>query len=235
MCHLKCGAATEKIGFETIHRPQVRLYPCKQGRYAITVLRKAVTILVKSRVRAHIALGANEPSAIGAPLATLEEALRLLAESGARPVATSRWRRSAAFPPGSGPDFVNGAATVETALAAGDLLAVLHDVERRLGRERRKRWGPRVCDLDLLAYGETIAPDPDEVERLMALGDAAGEAPPPDRMILPHPRMHERAFVLAPLADIAPDWRHPLLGQTVREMLGGLDAERLAEIEVIDV
>lgn len=183
---------------------------------------------------AHIALGANQPSTIGAPKETLLIALRLLEGASVSVTRVARWRRSAAYPPGAGPDYVNGAATVETALGPEALLARLHEVEARLGRERRARWGPRVCDLDLIAMGDRVAPDEAELRRLMALGPKAAEAPAPTRLALPHPRMHERAFVLAPLAEIAPDWRHPVTGATVAEMLASLPEAARAEVTCLD-
>lgn len=114
------------------------------------------------------------------------------------------------------------------------MLAALHQVEHELGRERLERWGPRVCDLDLIACGGLVTPDEETVRSLMALGDAAAQAPAPDRLILPHPRMHERAFVLAPLADVAPDWRHPLTGRSVAEMLADLPRAARDEVETLD-
>ena len=114
-----------------------------------------------SRMKALIALGANLPSTTGTPLETLTEALRLLGDSDCAVIAVGRWRSCPAYPPGSGPDFVNGAAMVETSLSPNALLAKLHGVEAALGRTREKRWEPRICDLDLIACGDVIAPDPE--------------------------------------------------------------------------
>lgn len=175
------------------------------------------------------------PSAFGGPRTTLEMALQRLAARGVQPLAIARWRRTPAFPAGSGPDYVNGAALMETSLAPEPLLALLHEVEASLGRERRARWAPRVCDLDLVACGDLVLPDVETVRALFALSpEAAGAAPAPNRLILPHPRMQERAFVLAPLCDIAPDWRHPLSGRSVAEMLAALPEAARAEVEIVE-
>ncbi|MEM9735430.1 MAG: 2-amino-4-hydroxy-6-hydroxymethyldihydropteridine diphosphokinase, partial [Pseudomonadota bacterium] len=104
------------------------------------------------------------------------------------------------------------------------------EVEAALGRERPARWAPRVCDLDLIAVGEAVLPDPETQAAWMALDRGRAQTVVPPRLILPHPRLQERAFVLVPLADIAPEWRHPILGQTARELCDGLDAAALAEI-----
>jgi 2-amino-4-hydroxy-6-hydroxymethyldihydropteridine diphosphokinase len=180
---------------------------------------------------ALIALGANMPAAGQDPASTLRRAIDLLAAFPQIKVTrVARWYRTPAWPPGSGADFVNGAASLAGDLAPGDLLARLHEVEDRLGRTRPVRWGPRACDLDLLGMGSLVLPDRATVERWMALPPEAAAAETPDRLILPHPRLHERAFVLVPLSDVAPDWRHPVLGRTVAEMRAGLPAERLAEV-----
>jgi 2-amino-4-hydroxy-6-hydroxymethyldihydropteridine diphosphokinase len=177
-----------------------------------------------------IALGANLPSAVGGPLDTLEAALAALAANGVTVTAASPWYRTPAYPPGSGPDYVNGAAVVATGLDPLALLARLHAVEEALGRRRGTRWGPRVCDLDLLAAGAAILPDAATAWAWMRRkGDDRMALP--DRLVLPHPRLQERGFVLRPLADVAPDWRHPLLGATVREMLAALPPEALEGVE----
>ena len=181
---------------------------------------------------ALVAIGSNLPGEARNSLETCISTLALIESPDVRILRCARWRRSAAYPAGSGPDFVNGAIALETSLTAADLLSRLHGVEAKLGRERRVRWGPRVCDLDLIGYADEITPDTETLRRLMREGATSIEAP--DEMILPHPRMHERAFVLEPLADIAPDWRHPVLGQTVAEMLAKLPAALRAEVTVLE-
>ena len=161
-----------------------------------------------------IGLGANLPSAEhGAPRATLEAALEMLGALGAPAVRRSRWYRSPPLADPSQPWFVNGVAALETGLAPLPLLALLHEVERRLDRVRRVRWEARVIDLDLLAYHDLVV--------------GSGEAP--GGLVLPHPRLHERAFVLRPLAEVAPLWRHPALGRTVAELLSQLPGDQFAE------
>jgi len=154
-----------------------------------------------------VAIGANLPSPThGPPRATCEAALAELSRRGLRIVRRSRWYESAPVPLADQPWYVNGVVAVETDLSPEDLLALLHDVECQFGRERRELNAARVLDLDLLAYGDLVR-----------------EAPPP---ILPHPRLAERAFVVLPLADVAPDWWHPVTGQSVADMRRALPADQ---------
>ncbi len=159
----------------------------------------------------YIGLGSNLHSPrFGPPLAACEAALAGLPGVGARVRRRARWYRSAPQPPSDQPWFINGVAEVETALSAPELLAALHRIEEDFGRRRRVKDEPRVIDLDLLAYGDLVSV-------------------PGDRPILPHPRLAERAFVLLPLAELAPAWRHPLSGLSVAEMIARLSPGSTAE------
>lgn len=149
-----------------------------------------------------IALGANLPSRYGSPEETLVQAISALEERGLRVVGRSSIWRTAPVPVSDQPWYRNGVIAVETDLSALDVLEVLHAVERAFGRVRAERNAPRLLDLDLIAYHAEIAQQ--------------------DGFYVPHPRMHERAFVLEPLAEIAPEWVHPVLGLSVGEMLKNL-------------
>jgi 2-amino-4-hydroxy-6-hydroxymethyldihydropteridine diphosphokinase len=162
-----------------------------------------------------LGLGGNLASPeYGTPVQVLGAALDELTCAGVRLRGCSPWYRSAPVPASDQPWFVNGVARVETPLAPRALLALLHRVEARLGRRRGVRWAARIIDLDLLAYGEHIIAGNDQAD-----------------LVLPHPRLHERAFVLAPLADLAPTWRHPVSGKSAAELLAALgDGQPLQKI-----
>ncbi len=151
-----------------------------------------------------VALGANLPSPrFGDPLGACIAALAALEAAGARPARMSRWYRSAPVPASDQPWFINGVAVLDSDLPPAGILALLHGVERNFGRVRRARNEARVIDLDLLAHGDRVS--------------RPGEVP-----VLPHPRLGERAFVVLPLAELVPDWRHPVSGLSARELAARL-------------
>lgn len=161
------------------------------------------------------------------------QALELFAGAALRISAQSRWYRAPAFPAGQGPDYVNGVVKIETTLPAVSVLAALHHIEDQLGRTRPKRWASRVIDLDLLALGAEVAPDLPGFRYWQSLPLSAQMQEAPAELILPHPRLQDRAFVLKPLVEIAPDWKHPVLGQTSGALLAALPPKARAEIQAL--
>ncbi|MCW3476150.1 2-amino-4-hydroxy-6-hydroxymethyldihydropteridine diphosphokinase [Limobrevibacterium gyesilva] len=159
-----------------------------------------------------VAIGANLPGVDGrGPLVTCRaaaEALRTL--PGLRLQALSPWYETAPMPPSGQPPYVNGVARLEGVAEPAALLARLQAIEARGGRRRGAANAARTLDLDIIAMDALVrdAPDP----------------------VLPHPRAHERAFVLAPLRDVAPDWVHPRLGRTAEELLAALPPQEVARL-----
>ena len=162
---------------------------------------------------AMVAIGANLPGADGAPaIDTCRWAVGELGRiPGMRVVAVSSWWASAPIPPDPGsPPYINGVARLEGAATPEALLAALHAIEDAAGRARPYPNAPRVLDLDLIDLGGRVL---------------AGPAP-----ILPHPRAHLRAFVLRPLAEVAPGWVHPVLRQPVEALIEALDPQEIRRL-----
>ncbi|MGE5767893.1 MAG: 2-amino-4-hydroxy-6-hydroxymethyldihydropteridine diphosphokinase [Bacteroidota bacterium] len=177
-----------------------------------------MTIIVCENVRENmilVGLGSNLTTArLKSSQAVLEAALNALEKKNITVVRRSLWYRSAPVPPSDQPWFVNGVAQVETSLPPHALLEALHSVEAEYGRVRGAPNASRTLDLDLLAYGDLVMDEPGGLR-------------------VPHPRLAERAFVLQPLAELVPQWRHPVSGLTAEALLarlpGGQAVEQLEE------
>ncbi|WP_119421119.1 2-amino-4-hydroxy-6-hydroxymethyldihydropteridine diphosphokinase [Desertibaculum subflavum] len=162
-----------------------------------------------------VALGSNLPAAAHAsPLDTLRAAIARLPAHGVAVERQSRFYTSPAWPPSDQPDYVNAVVAVTTDLPPAALLAALLRIEREFGRQRSVPNAARTLDLDLIAYDHLVVNTPDR------------------SLQLPHPRAAARPFVLLPLRDVAPDWRHPVTGRTVAELLAGLDLAGTHSLEV---
>ena len=170
-----------------------------------------------------IAMGGNLPFQGRAPQIVIADALAELNGVGLSVLAQSRLFRTPCFPVGAGPDYINGAAVLDGGdLTADEILSRLQGVENMFGRAREKRWGGRTLDLDVLAFGDSILPDAATFAHWYDLAPEQQTIQTPHELILPHPRMHQRAFVLVPLMDIAPDWVHPVLGKSIGQLCAHL-------------
>ncbi|MBI3198240.1 MAG: 2-amino-4-hydroxy-6-hydroxymethyldihydropteridine diphosphokinase [Rhodospirillales bacterium] len=147
----------------------------------------------------------------GSPRATLEAGFKDLAQRGVRILRVSPWYRTAPVPASDQPWYQNAVIDVGTGLSPDKLLATLHEVEQALGRVRTAANAARVIDLDLLDFCGEIAPGG------------------PGQATLPHPRLAERAFVLRPLADLCPGWRHPVTREPIQALLDALPADQSTE------
>lgn len=176
-------------------------------------------IMANLETVALIALGSNENSFWGDAAETVQKAIKLLSKLSKSDASYSALYATPAFPDPKCPPFVNAAMAITTRLNAASLLQILHETEARAGRKREKRWGQRTLDIDLIGFGDLVLPDVATQTKWRALSPDAQMTDTPDQLILPHPRLQDRSFVLVPLADIAPHWRHPILEKTVDEML----------------
>ena len=158
-----------------------------------------------------LAFGSNEAGVWGDPSAAIQRAFDELGRAGVSLPRISRLAVSRPLGAVSQPDYINAVAVGKTTLDPEALLALAKRLEQEAGRLPGPRWGPRPLDIDILDFA----------------GLALGWAGPPDptrpaHLVLPHPELHKRAFVLEPLIEVAPGWRHPVLGMTAEQMLAAL-------------
>jgi len=157
-------------------------------------------------IKTAIALGSN----LGDSLATIQSAIETLGRtSGITVKSHSSWYQTAPVGPPQ-PDYINACAILEVELQPQQLLETLLEIEAKFGRQRREKWEPRTLDLDLLLYDNLILETPS--------------------LVLPHPRMIERAFVLVPLAEIAPDWVHPVTGTAIAQLVHSVDCSGVRKL-----
>ena len=158
-----------------------------------------------------LAFGSNEAGVWGDPIAAIQRAFDELGRAGVWLPRTSRLAVSRPLGAVSQPDYINAVAVGKTTLDPEALLALAKRLEQEAGRLPGPRWGPRPLDIDILDFAG------------LALGWAGPHDPTrPAHLVLPHPELHKRAFVLEPLIEVAPGWRHPVLGMTAEQMLAAL-------------
>jgi 2-amino-4-hydroxy-6-hydroxymethyldihydropteridine diphosphokinase len=114
--------------------------------------------------------------------------------------------------------------------SANEILEKLHAIEHELGRVRETRWGQRTIDIDLIAVDQNILPDAETFKKWQLLPFSQQTKIAPDQLVLPHPRMQDRAFVLAPMMDLCPDWVHPVIQKSVSQMYDVLNGQDTAEV-----
>ncbi|MGH6955258.1 MAG: 2-amino-4-hydroxy-6-hydroxymethyldihydropteridine diphosphokinase [Caulobacteraceae bacterium] len=160
-----------------------------------------------------LAVGGNLAGDYPSLEALLEAALYAFPRAGMRILRRSGWWRSAAWPDPTQPAYLNGVVVVETALSPRAVLEACQALEKQFGRARTRPNAPRTLDIDLIAYGRQSIDQPG--------------------LVVPHPRAHQRRFVMGPLAEVAPGWTHPLLGRTASDLAAaagvGLDARPVGE------
>lgn len=156
--------------------------------------------------KSAIALGSN----LGESQAILDSAVQLLDQTpGIELLAKSSWYRTKAVGPPQ-PDYLNGCVLLQVQMSPQQLLATLLEIEAKFGRVRQERWGPRTLDLDLLLFDDIVLDTP--------------------HLQIPHPRIKERAFVLVPLAEIAPNWIEPVSGNAIAQLLHKVDSSEVHRI-----
>jgi len=186
------------------------------------------------KVKKILALGSNQPNRVGDSAQILSNAIEVLSERLGISPHISRFFRTPAFPAGSGPDFVNAVIAFDAPLTPGELLGICHSLEQDAHRERTQRWAARTLDIDIIACGDAILPSGDVHAHWRNLPLSAQLTETPTELIVPHPRLQDRAFVLVPMMDVAPTWRHPILGLTTTQMCAALPEGEIDAVKPLE-
>ncbi len=179
-------------------------------------------------------LGANLPSKFGDIIRTLQmcvDAIKNVASIDL--LSESRWYESKSFPDKSKPKFVNIGIKIISTLDPFQVLKIINEIEKGFGRARKNRWDSRVCDIDILYCNKKIIPNRNILKKWMYMKIEEQLIKTPRTLILPHPRIQDRLFFLCPLNELSPNWRHPLLRKTAKEMLDSIPQNEIDVLEVI--
>ncbi len=180
-----------------------------------------------------IGMGSNQDYRDKTPIKILNEVKDRMIESGIIINYQSAYYQSPAFPDATKPDFTNCVVEADFSGTPDQLLWEIQKLENQLGRNRNERWGQRTCDLDILGIGNLVLPSIEKFNYWASLDFSLQLNSIPNELIIPHPRIQDRAFVLKPLVSILPNWKHPVLHKTVSEMLEVLpDKAKKSVVEI---
>tara|TARA_B100001248_G_scaffold260340_1_gene248317 strand:- start:769 stop:1341 length:573 start_codon:yes stop_codon:yes gene_type:complete len=180
-----------------------------------------------------IALGSNISLGRVQPLEIIKMAITELRETQINLVSLSRFYETPAYPEGSGPNFINCVIKAKANYSSQELLQKLHAIEEKFERQRVSRWSARTLDLDLLASKGQVLPSSSIFQKWVDLPLSEQKKKIPSELVLPHPRIQDRAFVLLPLLDIEPTWIHPILNKTVMQLYEELPKQAKKNIQVV--
>ena len=180
-----------------------------------------------------IALGSNISLGSLLPLEIIKRAIVELVKTDINVLSISRFYETPAYPTGSGPNFINSVVKVEANYPSQEILKKLHQIEERFERQRISRWGDRTLDLDLLAVNKQVLPRRKILQKWLDLPLSEQKKKTPSELVLPHPRIQDRAFVLLPLLDIEPNWTHPILKKNTMQLYHALPEQAKKNIQVV--
>ena len=180
-----------------------------------------------------IALGSNICLGKFLPLEIIKRAIVELVKSDINVLSISRFYETPAYPEGSSPNFINCVIKAKANCSPKEILHKLHQIEEKFERQRVIRWGARTLDLDLLAVNRQVLPSRKIFQQWFDLPLTEQKKKIPSELVLPHPRIQDRAFVLSPLLDIEPNWTHPTLNKTVVQLYEELPKQAKKNIQVL--